>query len=52
MILFAAKAIAPDVPFVTIYKGVLPFYIADIVHVALLLAFPGMALFLPSIMRR
>jgi C4-dicarboxylate transporter, DctM subunit len=50
MILFAVKGIAPDVPFTTIYKGVLPFYIADIVHVALLLIFPAIAMFLPGLM--
>ncbi len=39
-----------NVPVSVVYRGIVPFLIADIVHVALLFAFPGIVLFLPSIM--
>ena len=38
------------VPLGTIYRGVLPFVIADFVHVALIIAIPALALFLPNTM--
>jgi C4-dicarboxylate transporter DctM subunit len=38
------------VPVHTVFKGVFPFIIADILHVALLLFVPSLSLFLPSIM--
>lgn len=37
-----------DVPVSTIFKGIIPFFIADIFHIALLVAFPAISLFLPS----
>jgi TRAP-type C4-dicarboxylate transport system permease large subunit len=40
-----------EVPMTTIFKGIMPFLFADVVHVALLFIFPAIALFLPSIMR-
>jgi TRAP-type C4-dicarboxylate transport system permease large subunit len=51
MTMFVVKGIAPDIPMQTIYKGVLPFVIAVAVMMALLVAFPEMALFLPRLMR-
>jgi len=39
-----------DVPIGTIYRGVIPFVIADILHVALLVAIPSISLFLPDTM--
>ena len=50
MNLFVIKGVAKDVPIGTIYRGVVPFVIADLLHVALLVAFPQLATFLPSIM--
>jgi len=35
----------------TVIKGIIPFLIADIFHVALLIAFPQIALFLPNLMK-
>jgi len=35
----------------TIYRGAIPFIIADLVHVAVLIAIPGLSLFLPNMMR-
>lgn len=40
----------PDIPMETIFKGVLIFMIADVTLVILLIAFPQLALFLPSTM--
>jgi tripartite ATP-independent transporter DctM subunit len=39
-----------DVPIGTIYRGVIPFVIADVLHVALLVAIPTLSLFLPDTM--
>ena len=48
--LFVIKGVAKDVPLATIYKGVLPFIVADVAHVALLVALPQLVTFLPSLM--
>jgi len=48
---FVIKGVAPDVPIGTIFRGILPFLIADICHVAVLIAFPQLTLFLPGMMR-
>jgi C4-dicarboxylate transporter DctM subunit len=39
-----------DVPVGTVYRGIVPFFIADICHVALLIAVPALSTFLPSMM--
>jgi len=39
-----------DVDVGTLYRGIIPFVIADICHVALLIAIPALSTFLPSIM--
>ena len=48
---YIIKGVATDVPLVTIFRGILPFLMADIVSVMLLLFVPQIALFLPSIIR-
>jgi tripartite ATP-independent transporter DctM subunit len=48
---FVIKGVAPDVPIGTIFRGIVPFLIADICHVAVLIAFPQLVLFLPDMMR-
>lgn len=50
MNVYVIAGVTPDVPLQTIFKGIVPFFIADIFHVAMLLAVPGVVLFLPSIM--
>ena len=47
--MFVVKGIAPEVPMGTIFKGVLPFWAVTIVFAALLVAFPAIALTLPSL---
>ncbi|MEM9764115.1 MAG: TRAP transporter large permease subunit [Pseudomonadota bacterium] len=46
--LFVVRAAATDLPLGTIWRGVLPFVLADILRLALLLALPGLALWLPA----
>jgi len=47
--MFVVKGVAPDIPMSPIFRGVLPFWLVTILFVALLLAFPPMALWLPNI---
>jgi C4-dicarboxylate transporter, DctM subunit len=47
---FVVKGMAKDIPLFTIFKGITPFLIADIVAVILLIIFPDIALFLPRTM--
>jgi TRAP-type mannitol/chloroaromatic compound transport system permease large subunit len=42
---------APQVPIRTIYKGVMPFIAADLCLLALLVVFPGLVLWLPTLIR-
>jgi len=46
---YVVKGIADGVPLETIFKGVWPFLIAEIVMVGILMAFPQIATFLPSL---
>jgi tripartite ATP-independent transporter DctM subunit len=47
---FVVKGIAEDVPMSQIFAGIMPFWLAMIVCVAILIAFPQIALFLPNTM--
>ena len=40
------------VPVGTVFRGIFPFFLADIVHVLLIVIFPAIALFLPRMMMR
>jgi TRAP-type C4-dicarboxylate transport system permease large subunit len=51
MNVFIIKGIAKDVSMYTIFRGIIPFVIADLCHVALLMAVPQISLFLPSLMK-
>ena len=48
MIVFVIKSVVQDVKFTTIFKGVLPFIITDLIRLVILIAFPMIALWLPS----
>ena len=50
MNVFIIKGMAAEVPLGNIYKGVLPFVIAQIMLIALIVAFPKLAIWLPSTM--
>ena len=48
MNVFVIKSVVKDVSFSTIFKGVIPFILTDIVRLIILIAFPVIALWLPS----
>jgi C4-dicarboxylate transporter DctM subunit len=50
MTVFVIQAQHPEIPIARIYLGTLPFLVADFVLIALLIAIPGMALWLPSVL--
>lgn len=47
---YVIKGVAPDVPMEKIFRGIFPFLAAELTCIAILLAFPEIALFLPSFM--
>ncbi len=49
--LFVVNSLLPDVKLLTIYKGVWPFVLADVGRLAILIAVPSLALWLPSLMQ-
>ena len=51
MNLFVLKTLLPGVPTGTVFRGVLPFMAADVVRMAILILFPAISLYLPSLMR-
>ena len=51
MNVYVIHGVAKDVPLGTIFKGIIPFLMADICHVALLVSVPQIVLFLPNLMR-
>ena len=48
MIVFVKKSVVQDVSFATIFRGVIPFIITDLIRLVILIAFPIIALWLPS----
>jgi C4-dicarboxylate transporter, DctM subunit len=48
MIVFVIKSVVQEVSFSTIFKGVLPFIVTDLIRLVILIAFPIIALWLPS----
>ena len=50
MNVFVISSIADKVKLTTIFRGVLPFVVVDVVRLALLIAFPALVLFLPASM--
>ena len=51
MNMFVLKTLLPHVPTGTVFRGVMPFMWADVIRLALLVAFPIISLWLPSFMR-
>jgi tripartite ATP-independent transporter DctM subunit len=51
MNLFVLKTLIPGVSQGTVFRGVLPFMLADVIRMAILIAFPALSLYLPSLMR-
>lgn len=50
MNVFAMSAIAKDVPMYSIFRGIIPFWIAFLVLIVLLVIFPQISLWLPNMM--
>ncbi len=50
MSLFVVSSLLPQVKLSTIFKGVWPFVMADVVRLCILMAFPAITLILPSLM--
>src|SRR5216684_2578461 len=48
MVVFVIKSVIPELNFSTIFAGVLPFIITDLIRLVILIAFPIIALWLPS----
>ena len=50
MNVFVISALAQDTPMSETFKGVMPFFLAELVRVAVLLAFPALVLWLPRLL--
>ena len=50
MNLFVLGSLLPQVKTSTLFRGVMPFVTADVVRLAILVAFPGISLWLPSVL--
>jgi len=48
MNVFVIKSVVQEVSFTTIFKGVIPFVVTDLIRLVILIAFPAIALWLPS----
>ena len=46
---FVLKSMLPDIELTKIFRGVLPFIAADIIRITLIVAIPGISLFLPGL---
>ncbi|MCB1397954.1 MAG: TRAP transporter large permease [Rhodobacter sp.] len=44
------NAMRRDIPLTTIYRGIMPFFVADMSRLAILVAFPVLTLWLPSVL--
>jgi C4-dicarboxylate transporter, DctM subunit len=51
MNVFVIKTVVPEVSFLTIFSGVLPFIVTDMLRLVILIAFPIIATYLPQHMR-
>ncbi|MGH7350182.1 MAG: TRAP transporter large permease [Candidatus Rokuibacteriota bacterium] len=51
MNMFVLKSLLPEVPTGTVFRGVMPFMWADVIRLVILVAFPIISLWLPSLMR-
>lgn len=52
MNVFILKALAPEVPVIQIFRGVMPFLLANIIVLGLVVSFPSIALWLPQVLLR
>jgi tripartite ATP-independent transporter DctM subunit len=47
---FVVNGVRPDIPLTTVFRGIMPFFVADVVTVGLFLAFPDIILWVPRLM--
>jgi len=47
---FVIKSMLPDVPLSAIFKGIVPYFIADLCRLAIVVMVPSVVLFLPRMM--
>jgi tripartite ATP-independent transporter DctM subunit len=47
---FVVNGVRPDIPLEEVFKGIWPFVVADLLTVGVLVAFPGIVLWLPELM--
>jgi len=48
---FVVNGVRPDIPLGDVFRGIFPFFIADVITVALFIAFPEIILWLPQTMK-
>jgi len=48
---FVVNGVRPDIPLTDVFKGITLFFVADVLTIALLLAFPEIVTWLPNLMR-
>jgi tripartite ATP-independent transporter DctM subunit len=48
---FVLRSLLPEVSAATMFKGIVPFFLVDLVRLTFLVMFPGFVLLLPSLMR-
>ena len=44
------SGVRPDIPVQDVFRGCAPFFVADVITVGVLIAFPSIVLFLPNAM--
>ena len=49
---YVVSAVRPDIPLGDVFRGITPFFVADVVTIGLFLAFPGIILWLPSLINQ
>lgn len=47
---FVVNGVRPDIPLTTVFRGITPFFVADVLTVGLFLAFPEIILWVPRMM--
>ncbi len=49
---FVVNAVRPDIPLGDVFRGIAPFFVADVVTIGLFVAFPGIILWLPNLVNQ